>query len=152
MPNILSQTLKEVVHMKIRITAALIVLLLALLASGAVAVYTPGYYDTQYNDYSQVPEKSCQCMTCAGERHCPDYQETTSESAQERYILDCLEARSAREIQCPPVTTCQKVCPPTQKRVCPPTTAVCQQAYPYVTPTPVYPQVTPVPQYPQVTP
>ena len=74
--------------MRIRITAALIVLLLALLASGAVAVYAPGYYNTQYNDYSQVPGKSCQCMTCAEERYYPDYQDVTSESAQERYIQD----------------------------------------------------------------
>jgi hypothetical protein len=80
MLSILSQTLKEVRHMKIRISAALIILLLALLASGAMAAYTPGYCNEQCNSYSSVPENTYQSMTCA------------------------------RDDQCPPVTTCNKGC------------------------------------------
>lgn len=112
--------------MSIRITAALIVILLALSASGAVAIYTPGYYNTQSIGYSQVYEKNCQYMIGARVGHCP--------------TVTCTQ-----ETQCPPVTTCQK-------KVCPPTTPVCPQAYPYVTPAPVYPQVTPVSEYPVTVP
>ncbi len=123
--------------MKIRITAALMVLLLALLASGALAAYTPEYYNNQYNAYSSVPEKACQSVTCAQENQCPP-------------------ATTCNKF-CSPTTTSQnKVCPPVttgQKKICPPTTSVCQGAYPapvYPSVTPTYPTVTPT--YPSVTP